>query len=245
MKNWRNWVVVSALVAYVILFWIWKSYGFPIDVQTACKHAADGTQYDCAPEHIYLFVLREIGKAFSDSAFVTALATVLLAFITGGVVLVGYRQIQTSRAQLRAYVFMVAAKVNKFGFDQIPEVLVVIKNSGQTPAYDMVSWTGVLAQPFPFKGEFERPGPDFPIARGTLGPGAETHMIVPTKRAFTADETKMIRDGKAALFVFGEVTYRDAFKKTHATKYRYFFGGSAGARESGAMNMDLNGNDAD
>jgi hypothetical protein len=43
---------------------------------------------------------------FTDghNGVIAAIATVLLTFVTGGLVLTGYRQIQTSRAQLRAYI---------------------------------------------------------------------------------------------------------------------------------------------
>jgi hypothetical protein len=68
----------------------------------------------------------------------TAAATVLLTFITGGLVIVGYWQIRTIRAQLRAYVFVSAAKVtNVVEGNDIPQVHVYIKNYGQTPAYEL------------------------------------------------------------------------------------------------------------
>src|SRR6185437_12173675 len=103
LKKFCKYAALTALIAYPILFWIWKSYGFPIDVNT-CQTGANGQCDYYAPEHIYLFVFGKIGEAFSDSLFITALATVLLAFITGGLVVVGYLQIRTTRAQLRAYV---------------------------------------------------------------------------------------------------------------------------------------------
>jgi hypothetical protein len=94
-----------------------------------------------------LFALGKIGEAFSDSDFVTAFATVLLALITGGLVLVGYRQIQTSRAQLRAYVSVFGTDCNvKDGrFTSHYEIF----NAGQTPANNMriISRTCVLLHP--------------------------------------------------------------------------------------------------
>jgi len=42
--------------------------------------------------------------ANENNGAITALATVLLTFVTAGLVWVGYRQIITTRAQLRAYI---------------------------------------------------------------------------------------------------------------------------------------------
>jgi hypothetical protein len=75
-------IVAIALIAYVTGFWIWRSYGFPVD-HDICKHAADGTNYDCAPQNVGLIALRKIGEAFSDLTFVTTLATIAIAAFTG------------------------------------------------------------------------------------------------------------------------------------------------------------------
>lgn len=71
-----------AIIAYVAGFWIWRSYGFPIEHEI-CKYAADGTKHDCAPYNVGLIALWKIGEAFSDLAFVTALATVVIGAFTG------------------------------------------------------------------------------------------------------------------------------------------------------------------
>src|SRR5437870_1226985 len=50
-----------------------------------------------------------VGKVVvDDHDGIIAIATALLTFVTAGLLYVGYIQIQTSRAQLRAYVFIEA-----------------------------------------------------------------------------------------------------------------------------------------
>jgi hypothetical protein len=74
---------------------------------------------------------------------ITAVFTALLTFITGGLVWTGYRQITTTRAQLRAYVLTSRTVVtNVVHGDGVPEAHVTLKNYGQTPAHNVISVNG-------------------------------------------------------------------------------------------------------
>src|ERR1700683_1580873 len=73
-------VGIITLIAYPILFWVWQSSGFPIDVE-ACQHyAANGQCENSAAEHVYLFLPRKLGELLRDAAFVGAIATIAIAF---------------------------------------------------------------------------------------------------------------------------------------------------------------------
>jgi hypothetical protein len=80
-------------------------------------------------------MLTQIG-AFANEYGVatTALATLLLTFVTAGLVLMARRQIITSRAQLRAYVAIESGQIHALAGDQ-PRAQMTLKNYGQTPAY--------------------------------------------------------------------------------------------------------------
>jgi hypothetical protein len=51
---------------------------------------------------------------------------------------------KTAERQLRAYVLVSSARVHDFGIERPPKVEVVIKNSGQTPAFDLSDGGGKL-----------------------------------------------------------------------------------------------------
>jgi hypothetical protein len=73
----------------------------------------------------------------------------LLVIVTGGLVWIGYMQIRTARAQLRAYVFVDVIRITHVGDgDGIPEAQVYIKNCGQTPAYQCRGVGGFAISPF-------------------------------------------------------------------------------------------------
>jgi hypothetical protein len=82
------------------------------------------------------------GFANDNGTAITALATVLLTIVTSGLVLIGYRQIKTTRAELRAYIFVEFSGIQDGATlpnapipvaAGCPNSHVVIKNSGQTP----------------------------------------------------------------------------------------------------------------
>jgi hypothetical protein len=58
---------------------------------------------------------------------------------------------QTAERQLRAYVFVDASEIRKFGFDQPPEGWLRIKNGGATPAYDLERTGQIMLAPYPTK----------------------------------------------------------------------------------------------
>src|SRR5664280_749955 len=84
----------------------------------------------------------------THNPIITAIATALLACVTGGLVWMAYLQIKTTRAQLRAYVFPESASLcdgsmlippNPAKANE-PGVVFTWKNTGQTPASNVVSW---------------------------------------------------------------------------------------------------------
>lgn len=102
-----------------------------------------------------------------DTEAVTAAGTIALAFLTL-VLAVGTLFLwlatkrlvrgaeKTAQAQLRAYVGVDAAAIEGFGTDAA-RIRITIKNAGQTPAHDLVSWMGIKISPFPLAEKLEPP----------------------------------------------------------------------------------------
>jgi hypothetical protein len=176
-------------------------------------------------------------------------ATAFLALATFGLAVIAWIQLHhnddTANRQLRAYVSVDGATVSHFGDTVVPpEAHVILKNSGQTPAYEIRGWIAMKMAEFPFNGTLENFGSlqSFP---SVIGSGGSVHGIIATNRSLSTDENKSVSDGTGALFVWGEFTYQDAFKAPHYTRFRMFFGGSAGIRPDGLMMTTKDGNDAD
>jgi hypothetical protein len=169
-----------------------------------------------------------------NDAAITAVATILLTFVTAGLVWIGIGQTNTSRAQLRAYVFVESAQVvNVIEGNGSPESHVVIKNYGQTPAYELVSVSGIAMDEYPPPPTLnltvtER---EFGTDGETMGPSDTSFSIIPSNAApVPPDIRAAIISGNWVVYVYGEIRYKDVFGRRQWTKYRMMMGGPAGVR---------------
>lgn len=150
---------------------------------------------------------------------------------------------ETAERQLRAYVSAGEATIQNFGFAEIIKGRVIVKNSGQTPAYKMKIKTTFGFDEYPLRTK--PPAPDDLVEETDLGPGDFTQSLSPMARILTSEEIGRIRDGHAAIYFIGVIEYRDAFGHERITKFRRLFGGYAGVNDQGAMATDKEGNESD
>jgi hypothetical protein len=112
------------------------------------------------------------------------------------------------------------------------EVLFSIRNEGQTPAYEVYSWTGMVIDEMPELAVFRRPEvkPTHPI---TLHKN-DAHKIPIFGINLTPEELKIWKEGKVTLFCYGEVMYEDAFGQKHWTRFSYMATGLQNRMETTA-----------
>jgi hypothetical protein len=172
-----------------------------------------------------------------------------MAILTGGLLGVAFLQlvmigiqIWVTVRQLRAYVFAGKGTMHTPFSEEGGWVEVLIANRGQTPAYDAtVARDTVLLDSdadYPPRIQDDRFTPF-----GSMGPGGEIGMRVPLL-AFRPDQVAALRAGEKHLYVFGEVRYRDAFRKKRFSQFCFVFGGHYGMGE-GPLAIARNGNKAD
>jgi hypothetical protein len=116
-----------------------------------------------------------------------------------------------------------------------PRITITFKNCGQTPAYDVVLYTTTAAAVYPMLEEPKGPAIPPTESRGHLGPGMSFHYYGIPDPPVTSDEIAGIRAGKAALYMFGEISYIDAFEKKRFVKFCYFRGGPDDLYQEGPM----------
>ncbi len=150
--------------------------------------------------------------------------------------------IRTTRRQLRAYVFISGAHLENIGIGQIPCAQLTIKNFGQTPAYKMTQWAMVGIGKFPLESH-PSTNENEPMPERPLPPQDEIPLQSPKyKEPLNAEMLDELSKGMLAIYVAGEVRYRDAFKKKWRTRYLLYSGGSIGL--SGKLAAYKEGNDA-
>jgi hypothetical protein len=150
---------------------------------------------------------------FEHVTLATAIgAACFAALAVVGVIAQSKISADTERRQLRAYVFVSAASLQPDG--QKLHLLVDIKNSGQTPAYDLITKFGL---------EFDNPGGPsklkaldsvaMPVAPATVAPGGNMVIRLDNDLTNYPDVLPAWRGGRLIVSVAGQVQYRDAFER--------------------------------
>jgi hypothetical protein len=133
---------------------------------------------------------------------------------------------RTAERQLRAYVGITLPEdgpaTSSFVPPAIPTIRLGIRNSGQTPAYDVEYSAIVDIRAYPLN-DFSGPPATNPSNPITLFPGTfalSWGMTIRPKRALTDEEVVSIQDGKSKrLYFWGTIKYRDAFNKPRWTTF--------------------------
>jgi hypothetical protein len=185
---------------------------------------------------------RLLNKALDDPLTMLTGVLAICAFLSVWLVLFQLLDARRfSKRQLRAYVFVAEVEIIGIGTDAV-RAAVTIRNTGQTPAYDVTVSTAANADVTTFSPT--PVGPD--SSRFVLGPDGlgrrdiSLHSIIGTPSALAA-----ITNGNSALYVWGEILYRDAFGKRRHTRFRHMNRGVANWPSDNKMTVCPKGNDAD
>ena len=174
-----------------------------------------------------------------------SLQFIALLFTVGVMVLNG-------RRQLRAYVFPNDAGLwDGSMLDQpMPEhanepgIILNFRNSGQTPAYKVVSWANMEVILRSEEDSLVAPERLEAFFSSNIGPGG----IMPKSRWFgrplSADEITAIETGTKAIYYYGRIEYVDAFRRKRFSNFRLFYGGKFPPAKGVVFNVCQRGNDA-
>lgn len=129
-------------------------------------------------------------------------------------------------AQLRAYIGMRVKEGIPPSFDARtgPYLVIEVRNTGQTPAFNMIYWIRAALGPADYKGPLPdaEDGDDVPPHPMTLAPGSSVD-IAPASFELTAEAAASFAEGVLAAYIYGEIEYSDAFGSDRFHKFRYTF----------------------
>lgn len=148
----------------------------------------------------------------------------------------------TARRQLRADVFAVSVKIDFIIGKEVVANLRV-KNTGQTPAYDVIIETGLEFRLLPANSPISVVKPE-EMSRMALGPEQEVLPTAYSGKFLTADESAAVADDRAVIIVYGQIKYRDAFKTNQTTDFRFLFDRTCALVGKGSMRIAGSGNKA-
>jgi hypothetical protein len=194
-----------------------------------------------------------IGGAISHfNAVITALSTMLLTFVTGGLVWMGYLQISTTRAQLRAYLFLKSAGL----YDgttiappdpllaNVPIVHAQILNSGQTPAFLVHSFMAIeVIEPIN-EHTLTAPPIDKTKKRNALGAGDLMPKNAQYGHALTQSQISDLVAGVKRVYLYGRIDYF-TLGRWRSTEFRLGYAGVWPPSPNMAFIFSEHGNEAD
>jgi hypothetical protein len=165
---------------------------------------------------------------------INATSTLAIAALTLALVIVGYVQAKriqqtietmddTAERQLRAYVWFTVSPTRPL----MPTIIMrgVIKNTGQTPAYETCFWanTEVFSHPLPVGQVFSTAPPIIDAPRYVVNPGSEHFSDNTSDTPLTEEQMASIMNGTMRLYSWGEIRYIDAFKKERYSRFKLYW----------------------
>jgi hypothetical protein len=158
-----------------------------------------------------------------------------------------------SKRQLRAYVYpdnaglvdgtmLTPPQENR---RNEPGITMLLKNSGQTPAYEVRSWANInIIEPIN-ESRLEIPKLSSALSNNNVGSNGMISKAVWFGRALTSGEIEDIEKGVKAIYLFGRIEYRDVFKKDRFTNFRLFYSGKFPVKEGMNFYYCQKGNESD
>jgi hypothetical protein len=204
-----------------------------------------------ARPYFFGWIVSAVQYTDAHNSLISAIATVLLACVTGGLVVMAYLQIKTTREQLRAYVFPDSAVLCDGmalsppipGKANEPGVVLAWKNTGQTPASNVISW-GQVAVIEPINESRLTVPPLQSVFASHLGAGSVGTKSLWFGRALTPSEIADIAAGARAIYLFGRIEYSDIFRKKRFTNFRLAYAGIFPPPPGVIFNVCEKGNEA-
>jgi hypothetical protein len=208
--------IIIALLGF-FAFWLFVvlpiSYSYPSGVPT------EATEFWTIAGY-HLKITDALIAAFTGGLFV---ATCFLFNATKNLVRGAE---QTAERQLRAYVMIDNAQIEGVRVGDIPSAKLIIKNSGQTPAYNVTHWCSVGYGAYPFTGIV--PGgedEDVALPPRPLAPGGLISTWADETRRLDAATMNALLYKSHAVYVVGQIRYEDAFGHRRETDFLLLAGG--------------------
>jgi len=151
---------------------------------------------------------------------------------------------KSAERQLRAYVFVTETKIlaadingtilnppQNIRVGTRPIAILTVKNTGQTPAYDVTVFGNNTLTTWPLRPATFPPLPfsGVELSRQSYGPGMFTYKFE-IMGLLNDAQVAALTAGNQAIVIYGEIRYRDAFDQNRFIRYRKFAGGPTGIR---------------
>ena len=253
----RRGLITLAIVFIAGLLAYWTESNSPSFQQCLCDHRnPTNTNNSLETSTTSFSTLRDCTGIFIDlnNGSLTAIATFLLVVATAGLIWTTFKQGDTSRKQLRAYVLVEIGQIELIAVTKMPnhvthwkgKTKLEIHNTGQTPAQEMSVFGDIDFQEWKLPlDKTKLKAIDYSgtnLSKDTVGPGGFRDRL--DEIQIDRKQWEQLRAGTHAIFVYGEIRYKDVFGERQTTHYRFFTGGPIGLKRGVQLAPHDNGNKA-
>ncbi|MGB8992621.1 MAG: hypothetical protein WCD80_11260 [Desulfobaccales bacterium] len=109
-----------------------------------------------------------------------------------------------------------------------PQALILIKNSGPTPAINLKHWGSICVKEYPLKSDLPVKRRDLAETKATIASQGINTLPVHWPDPLTTEQITELKKGTLVIYVHGEITYTDIFSKNRTTRYRVMHGAMTG-----------------
>jgi len=125
-----------------------------------------------------------------------------------------------------------------------PGIVIIWKNTGQTPAANVISWANIAVIPLTDEDKLIVP-PLKNVFANHLGAGGTGNKSIWYGRALTDEEIGALKAGEKGIYVFGRIEYFDIFDRWRWTAFRVAYVGQFPPPKQGVtFSVCVKGNDA-
>jgi hypothetical protein len=191
------------------------------DREQKSDSVADNQKYNKYLKRIIVFVTQNDKFIIAISTIFIAVFTITLFIATWLLWVSGE---QHAERQLRAYIFIDSMDVKNVAVNQKSKATVIFKNSGQTPAYGVNIIVGIDFREYPLTSDLDPLIIDQikPKPKSNIPPGGTFNTTLTHDKTLTSVEVDQLNDSTHAIYVTGEIIYKDAFGKRRSTKFLVF-----------------------
>jgi hypothetical protein len=220
----RLWIGLSLLLSGLIALSFLAGLSDQI-----CDYNQYRSQDECRSGPLVIVLLTKAAR-FIDSfnGFVTAAATALLTWITWKLASIEKDNAATTRAQLRAYVFVTQSKDHfaRIDADGVLRTTLIVENSGATPAHCVGHKTRIGSRPNPLpKGTEFTFSPEAFVRRISIAPNGGS-VTIPIEYKFSPSSIELLKSNDNYVWIWGRIVYADGFGVERFTNFRFFNKGS-------------------
>jgi len=180
-------------------------------------HAKECTQYHL-PQFIFLWT---VGVGDTHNGLITAIATVLLTWLTVRLARLEQESGETQRAELRAYMSANTRGITVAQDGETITIYVQLTNAGQTPAFNVVVPCGISVLPPDRRfqvASIRITAADIDELPITTLPKDGKCVVHATKKIPYTDAIKYLSTANN-IYIFGLITYQDVFGNSQWTEF--------------------------